>query len=103
MTDDMLALVMRDKGNVPSFCREWLFAPGRRYRFDFAWPERMVAVEVDGGQWKAGGGRHNTDGDRDKMNLAVILGWRVMHFSAQRLEADPDRCVAEIRAALGVT
>jgi very-short-patch-repair endonuclease len=60
------------------------------WRFDFAWPDRMVAVEVDGGQYisKRPGGRHNTDQDRHKLNVAAMLGWRVLRFSNQMLEKE---------------
>jgi very-short-patch-repair endonuclease len=59
--------------------REYQFMPGRKFRFDFAWPELMLAVELDGGTWS--GGRHTTgqgfQGDCRKLNLAVSLGWQV--------------------------
>lgn len=71
-------------------------AEGRRYRFDFCWPAQKCAVEVDGGQWKARGGRHARDTDREKHNLAVRLGWRVLRYSGEMLESDPRRCVLEV-------
>jgi hypothetical protein len=76
-----------------SWVAEYVFAKPRRYRFDWALPDRFIAVEVDGGQWVAGGGRHNRDSDRDKINLAVSLGWRVLRFSTQQLERNPHGCV----------
>ena len=36
--------------------REHRFAPPRRWRFDYAWPDRRLALEVEGGTWT--GGRH---------------------------------------------
>lgn len=55
---------------------------GRKHRFDLAWPERMLALEIDGGVWLAGGGRHNRGSgflkDQEKFNLAAQLGWRVL-------------------------
>jgi hypothetical protein len=77
----------------------------RGYKFDWAFAKRAlpVAVEVDGGQWKAHGGRHSRDSDRDKMNLAAALGWRVMRFSTQQLEADPEGCVELVIDALRYT
>lgn len=59
----------------------------------------MVALEVDGGQWKAGGGRHNKDSDRIKLNLAAIMGWRVLRFSYAMLR-DEAACLDVIRRAL---
>jgi very-short-patch-repair endonuclease len=86
--------------DLPTPNTEWLFMAKRRFRFDLAWPQRMIAVEFDGGQWVAHGGRHNRDSDRDKLNLAAALGWRVLRFSNQQFEADPVACLALIRQAL---
>jgi very-short-patch-repair endonuclease len=74
--------------------------PVRKFRFDYAWPARLVAVECDGGQHAPGGGRHNTDEDRFKLNLAAALGWRVLRFSGAQLRTDPAGCVALVRRAL---
>lgn len=81
---------------------EHRFHPTRRWRFDLAWPDRKLAVEVDGGQWMAGGGRHNSDADREKLNAAAIAGWRVLRYSPRQLD-DIMRVVDEIRAALQTT
>ena len=70
------------------------------YRFDFAWPDSRLAVEIDGGQWKPGGGRHGSDTDRHKLNLAAIAGWRVMRYSPKMLIDDPEQCISEVVAAL---
>ena len=70
------------------------------WRFDFAWPSVRVAVEVDGGQWVAHGGRHNRDGDREKLNAAARHGWRVLRYSGSMLQRDPLGIVGEIKATL---
>jgi very-short-patch-repair endonuclease len=68
--------------------REHVFHPVRKWRFDFCWPARRLAVEIDG---RAKGkpdavGRHQTvDGvrkDCEKNNAAIMLGWRIMRFPA---------------------
>lgn len=87
-------------GDLPGPVPEYRFHPVRRWRFDYAWPARRVACEVDGGQWRAGGGRHNGDPDREKLNTAAALGWRVLRFSHQALETDPAGCVGLAAAAL---
>ena len=66
---------------------------GRRHRFDWAWPAVRVAVEVDGGQWAPGGGRHAKDKDREKLNIAASLGWIVFRFSPDQLRRAPQECV----------
>jgi len=72
---------------------ELRFHPVRRWRFDFAVPSRMLAVEYQGhGQagkpkdGKAHFGRHGSlvgmTGDCEKSNAAQILGWRLLNFTA---------------------
>ncbi len=80
--------------------REYRFHPTARWRFDAAWPARRVAVEIDGGQWVAHGGRHARDEDRVKLNEAAALGWRVLRLSTQQIECDPVRCADVIVRAL---
>lgn len=80
--------------------REYRFHPVRRWRFDLAWPGQRVAVEVDGGQFVARGGWHNSDADREKMNAAAIAGWRVLRISTQQLKKDPAGAVELIKQAL---
>ena len=70
--------------------QQYRFHPVRRWRFDYAWPDRFLAVEVDGGQWSPRGGRHNTDRDREKLNEAAKMGWRVLRYSATMLNAPFD-------------
>lgn len=86
---------------LPEAVREYRFHPVRRWRFDFAYPEYMVAVECDGGQWAPYGGRHARDTDREKLNAAASLGWRVLRFSGEMLTKDPQKCVEVIAQTLG--
>jgi very-short-patch-repair endonuclease len=62
-------------------------AMGRRWRFDLAWPSRMLAAEVDGGSWV--GGRHTTgtgfEADAEKLSAAAALGWRVCRFTPRMI------------------
>ena len=45
--------------DLPEPEREYIFAPPRRWRFDFRWPGHMLAVEVEGGVYT--NGRHNRE------------------------------------------
>lgn len=83
-------------GMIPEFG----FHPKRKWRFDFAWPAKLVAVECDGIAWQAGGGRHNTDADREKMNTAVSMGWRVLRFSGKQIRNDPSGCIEFLKRTL---
>jgi very-short-patch-repair endonuclease len=97
---DFMALWHMLAESDPEPTPEYRFHPVRKWRFDFAWPLQWVAVEVDGGQWRAGGGRHNTDKDREKLNTAAARGWRVLRFSHAALATDPTGCIELTRAAL---
>ena len=63
--------------------RELVFDSRRRWRFDFAWPEEKLAVEIEGGNWMQGRHTRPADFERDacKYNRAVELGWRVLRFT----------------------
>ena len=75
-----------DAIGVPPYEREYWFAKaiGRRWRFDFAFPELMLAVEVEGGTWSRG--RHTRgqgfEGDCIKYNSAALMGWTVLRFTS---------------------
>lgn len=76
---------------------------GRKHRFDFAFVERKVAVEIEGNAWQvAGGGRHMADTDLEKYNLAVLLGWKVIRFSPGMLQRDPAGCVETVLKILEI-
>ena len=79
---------------------EHKFCPSRRFRFDWAWVEKKVAVEVDGGVWLRHGGRHGMDKDREKLNIAASLGWLVLRFSVPMLQKEPDLCCQQVLLAM---
>jgi len=65
---------------IPPAVKEHRFHPVRRWRFDYAWPDRKIALEVEGGVFT--GGRHSRGAgmiaDMQKYNTAALLGWRVL-------------------------
>jgi hypothetical protein len=68
--------------------REYKFHPQRRWRFDLAWPERLVALEVEGGVWT--GGRHTSGvgftNDAEKYSVAAALGWAVIRATPTQIK-----------------
>jgi very-short-patch-repair endonuclease len=66
---------------------EFRFNKDRKWRFDFAWPEHKIALEVEGAVWA--GGRHTRGSgfvaDMEKYNCAVTMGWRVLRTTPQNL------------------
>ena len=85
---------------APEPVPEYRFSPPRRWRFDWCFPECRLAIEFDGGQRCPGGGRHNTDSDRQKLNTARALGWQVLQFSNRAWADDPAGCIELVQLAL---
>ena len=77
---------------MPEFERNHRFATsiGREWRFDFAWLDAQIAVEVEGlvvrrigGQIVTTGRHANPEGFREdcrKYATAALLGWTVLRF-----------------------
>jgi hypothetical protein len=67
------------------YFREYLFHDRRAWRFDFAVPGCMLAIEMEGGIWTQG--RHSRgkgfQEDLHKYQEAALLGWTVMRFSVE--------------------
>lgn len=63
--------------------KELQFHPDRKWRFDYAFPSRKVAIEIDGAIWTFG--RHNRPrgylNDMEKLNTAASMGWLILRFS----------------------
>jgi hypothetical protein len=72
---------------IPDPLCEYIFTTERGWRFDFAWPNGKIALEVEGGIWTRG--RHTRGkgffADMEKYNRAMILGWRVLRCSPDDL------------------
>ena len=85
---DRLLLELKATG-IPEPQTEYPGIPGRKFRFDLAWPDSWLAVEVDGGNWA--GGRHvNPRGyarDCEKVALAMVHGWRVLRVVPEQIKS----------------
>jgi hypothetical protein len=66
---------------------EYRFHKTRKWRFDYAWPDFKVALEVEGGVWT--GGRHTRGAgflkDIEKYNAAGVAGWTVLRCTPDGL------------------
>lgn len=73
--------------SIPKCIPEHRFHPKRKWRFDFAIPERMIAFEYEGIFSRKS--RHTTisgfTGDCEKYNEAQLLGWKVFRFTAKSI------------------
>ena len=100
---------------VPEPQRQLRFEEGRKWAFDFAWPDqgadedgcvyemnRGLAVEVDGGTWTAGRHTRGLGFERDcqKLNAATLAGWRVLRFTSSMVKSW--EAARTIKKALGI-
>ena len=66
---------------LPEPVREHRFHPERRWRFDFAWPANLLALEIEGILFGEGGRHQRGQGfanDCLKYVCAQELGWQVV-------------------------
>jgi very-short-patch-repair endonuclease len=101
--DPALFIALCQQHGLPEPVAEYRFAAPRRWRFDFAWPDRRVALEVEGGAFSQG--RHvrgkGYKADCEKYSEAAALGWRLLRVLPSQL------CTAEtislIRRTMALT
>jgi hypothetical protein len=68
---------------------EHRFHPERKWRFDFAFPEKKIAIEYEG--LISEKSRHTTisgfTGDTEKYNAAQQLGWMVFRYTPKNYKS----------------
>lgn len=80
---------------------EYPFHPTRKWRLDFAIPLDKIGIEVHGGVFSQGRhtrGKGFTE-DREKMNEAQIMGWKVIEVTAEHITSG--KALQWIERALG--
>ena len=87
--DTLHSKVLTQLVGLPDPTTELLFHPKRKWRFDYAWEEQKLALEVHGGIHS--GGRHTRGKgfveDRAKMNEASLLGWTVIEATQEHIKS----------------
>lgn len=72
---------------LPIPVAEYRFHPVRRWRIDWAFPDRKLAVEVEGGVFIRG--RHSRGAgmvkDMAKYGELAILGWRLLRVTPKQI------------------
>lgn len=90
---------------LPEPAIQYRFAPPRRWTFDFCWPVEKLAVEVEGGIFIRGGGRHNRassfEKDIEKYNEAALRGFAVVRVTTGQVKSGA--ALRVIERALGVS
>ena len=87
--DTLHQRVLAQLVGFPDPTTELMFHPKRKWRFDYAWEEQKLALEVHGGIHS--GGRHTRGRgfveDRAKMNEATLLGWTVLEVTPEHIKS----------------
>jgi len=86
--EETLALHLKAH-NIQGVMQQFKFHVERRWVVDFAWPDKKIIVEVEGGTWK--GGRHTRGvgfrNDCIKYNQATLDGWKVFRFTSDMVKS----------------
>lgn len=101
-----------ERAGLPVPDVEVRFHPTRKWKLDYAWPARKIALEVEGavfgrmvvtvtGEKLRVGGRHNTgagmSADCEKYSWAAILGWCVIRATTTMVR--DGQAIALLKAA----
>ena len=101
--EDLLAWQLAATG-LPTPEREHRVLPPRRWRTDFAWPDMMLAVEVEGGIFT--GGRHTRGSgftaDIDKYNALAMAGWKLLRVTGGMVKSGEALVLVERAIGLGL-
>lgn len=88
--EDRFRVLIKGLG-APEWREHYRFHPVRKFEFDFAWPHRLIAFEMEGAIWMKGGGGHShplgIERDIEKYNLAAMNGWAVLRVTDKMLPA----------------
>lgn len=97
--EELLLLLIRAEG-LPVPEREYRFHDTRRWRLDFAYPDKKIGIECEGGTWAKG--RHTRGSgfakDCEKYNTATMMGWAVLRFTKGMI--DSGEAIETIRRVL---
>ena len=87
--EETFAMHISAMGILPEPIRESRFHPERKWRMDFLWPDEKIAVEIHGGVHSQGRHTRGTGftNDRDKMNAATELGYRVFEYTTVQVKS----------------
>jgi very-short-patch-repair endonuclease len=86
----------------PELRREFVFHAERKWRADFAHVESRTLIEVEGGIFIKGGGRHNRAAgfiaDAEKYLEAFLDGWSVVRLTEAQITApNVERIIRRVR------
>lgn len=96
-----LEFMLNDYGLMAGCYKEYKFRPDRKWPFDFAWPDLLIACEVDGFGW-GHQAQQNIAKAHDKQNVAMLNGWRVFRYTSRHLGSRAGVIAAVEQLALAI-
>jgi very-short-patch-repair endonuclease len=94
------ARLVKREGLPEPVYQHWVEVAGRRYRIDAAWPEQMLAVEVDG--WETRKTFRAFQSDTDRQNVITLAGWAFIRFTWTDVVRRPGYVAGQIAQALAL-
>jgi very-short-patch-repair endonuclease len=102
--ENLLELHLRAQ-KINGYEREYEFARPRKWRFDFAWVQKRIALEIEGAVWV--NGRHTRGSgfvkDMEKYNAAALAGWKVFRVSTAQVRSGEALRIVERALKEGMT
>lgn len=85
--------------DMPQWERQFRFGAHvkRQFLADFCWPRYMIIVEIHGGTY-TGKGHASGEGiqsDSEKLNLAMVLGYKMFTFTSRDVRTEWACCMME--------
>lgn len=75
---------------LTNYEREYRAIPGRRFRYDFAFVEDKLLIEINGGIYRynpSHASAGNIRRDYEKLDMAVLYGWRQLIFAPDMVQS----------------
>lgn len=73
---------------LPAPAKEFKFHDDRKWRIDYAYPDKKLAIEIEGGVWTKG--RHTRGSgfirDMEKYNALAEAGWRLLRYMPNKID-----------------
>ena len=91
--------LLASRHNLPPYSYQHLVMVGKRKRYiDFAYPEVMLAIEVDG--YDQRDSSESLERDDRRQNELALLGWQFLRFTWNRVQFDPAGVAADVLVRL---
>lgn len=100
LLEPRMANLLRDQGLPPAAFQHEISSHRGRFvaRVDFAYPDRLLAIEVDGHEVHAT--PQALQSDLNRQNALVSLGWTVLRFTWSDVERQPRKVAGAVRRML---